>query len=87
MRIRRLLAAALLGGAMLFVLAQPASADPSVEANKELKECLEKALDGPTSDLSNAVEDCHKAKSIVTPAPPRADLGVDRVPDRARACW
>ena len=53
MRIRRLLAAALLGGAMLFALAQPASADPSVEANKELKECLEKALDGPTSDLTN----------------------------------
>ena len=49
MRIRRLLAAALLGGAMVFALAQPASADPSVEANKELKECLEKALDGPTS--------------------------------------
>ena len=52
MRIRRLLAAALLGGAMLFALAQPASADPSVEANKELNECARRRqLDGPTSDL------------------------------------
>ena len=75
MRIRRLLAAALLGGAMLFALAQPASADPSVEANKELKECLEKALDGPTSDLTNAVEDCKKSKSIVTPATPELIWG------------
>ena len=75
MRIRRLLAAALLGGAMLFALAQPASADPSVEANKELKECLEKALEGPTKDLTNAVEDCKKAKSIVTPATPELIWG------------
>lgn len=75
MRIRRLLAAALLGGAMMFALAQPASADPSVEANEHLKECLEKALDGPTSDLTNAVEDCHKAKSIVTPATPELIWG------------
>ena len=75
MRIRRLLAAALLGGAMLFVLAQPASADPSVEASKELRECLEKALDGPNADLENAVEDCHKAKSIVTPATPELIWG------------
>jgi F-type H+-transporting ATPase subunit b len=75
MRIRRLLAAALLGGAMLFALAQPASADPSVEANKELKECLETALKGKTSDLTNAVEDCKKAKSIVTPATPELIWG------------
>jgi F-type H+-transporting ATPase subunit b len=70
MRIRRLLAAALLGGAMLFALAQPASADPSVEANKELRECVEKALRGGNSDLRNAIDDCHKAKSIVVPAGP-----------------
>jgi F-type H+-transporting ATPase subunit b len=70
MRIRRLLAAALLGGAMLFALAQPASADPSVEANKELRECVEKALKGSNADLQNAINDCHKAKSIVVPAAP-----------------
>jgi F-type H+-transporting ATPase subunit b len=75
MRIRRLLAAALLGGAMLFALAQPASADPSVEANKELKECVEKALEGPIGDLKNAVDDCHKAKSIVVPAAPELIWG------------
>jgi F-type H+-transporting ATPase subunit b len=70
MRIRRLLAAVLLGGAMLFALAQPASADPSVEANKELRECAEKALEGSNADLQNALDDCHKAKSIVVPAVP-----------------
>jgi F-type H+-transporting ATPase subunit b len=75
MRIRRLLAAALLGGAMLFALAQPASADPSTEANKELRECLDTALKGKTSDLTNAVEDCKKAKSIVTPATPELIWG------------
>jgi F-type H+-transporting ATPase subunit b len=75
MRIRRLLAAMLLGGAMLFALAQPASADPSVEANKELRECLEKALEGSNADLQNAQEDCHKAKSIVVPALPELIWG------------
>ena len=77
MRIRRLLAAALLGGAMLFALAQPASADPSVEANKELKECLEKALarPRPTRTSRTTVEDCKKAKSIVTPATPELIWG------------
>lgn len=70
MRIRRLLAAALLGGAMFFALAQPAGADPSTEANKELRECAEKALEGSNADLKNALDDCHKAKSIVVPAAP-----------------
>jgi F-type H+-transporting ATPase subunit b len=75
MRIRRLLAAVLLGGAMLFALAQPASADPGVEASEELRECAEKALEGPNSDLTAAIEDCHKAKSIVTPATPELIWG------------
>jgi F-type H+-transporting ATPase subunit b len=75
MRIRRLLAAALLGGAMLFALAQPASADPSTEANKELRECAEKALQGSNADLKNALDDCHKAKSIVVPAAPELIWG------------
>jgi F-type H+-transporting ATPase subunit b len=79
MRIRRLLAAVLLGGAMLFALAQPASADPSVEANKELAECAEKAVnsyqDDSSFDVGAAIEDCHKAKSIVTPATPELIWG------------
>jgi len=70
MRIRRLLAAALVGGAMFFALAQPAGADPSTEANKELRECAEKALNGSNTDLKNSLDDCHKAKSIVVPAAP-----------------
>src|SRR5690242_3346754 len=74
MRIRRLLAAALLGGAMLFALAQPASADPSKDANKELAECVEKAVNAyhkdASVDLKNEIDDCHKAKSIVVPAGP-----------------
>jgi F-type H+-transporting ATPase subunit b len=76
MRIRRLLAAALIAGSALFVLAQPAFAeDPGTAAGKELSECLEKALssykqDHNGGDLKNAVDDCHKAKSIVVPAAP-----------------
>jgi F-type H+-transporting ATPase subunit b len=75
MRIRRLLAAALLGGAVLFAVAQPASADPSVEANEHLRECAEKALEGSNADLKNALDDCHKAKSIVVPAVPELIWG------------
>lgn len=76
MRIRRLLAAALLTGGMLFALAGPAfAADPGTTAGKELSECLEKALETykdnkNAGDLKNAVDDCHKAKSIVVPAAP-----------------
>jgi F-type H+-transporting ATPase subunit b len=69
-----LLAAALLGGAMLFALAQPASADPSKDANKELAECVEKAVHAyqqdSSVDLEGKIDDCHKAKSIVVPAVP-----------------
>jgi len=76
MRIRRLLAAALLAGGMLFVFAGPASAaDPGTTAGKDLSECLTKALDTykqdkNAGDLQNAVDDCHKATSIVVPAAP-----------------
>jgi F-type H+-transporting ATPase subunit b len=68
MRIRRLLAAALLVGGVLFAMASSAGADPSVDANKELKDCVEQALKGPIKDLKNSIDDCHKAKSIVVPA-------------------
>jgi F-type H+-transporting ATPase subunit b len=74
MRIRRLLAAALLGGAMFFALAQPASANPSKDANKELAECVETAVNAyhhdKSVDLTAEIEDCKKAKSILLPAGP-----------------
>jgi F-type H+-transporting ATPase subunit b len=76
MRIRRLLAAALIAGSALFVVAQPAFAvDPGTEEGEHLAHCLEKALqqyekDENAADLRNAIDDCHKAKSIVVPAAP-----------------
>jgi len=74
MRIRRLLAAALLAGGMLLAFAGPAfAADPGTTAGKDLSECLTKALDTYKKDhnggdLKNSVDDCHKAASIVVPA-------------------
>ena len=73
MRIRRLLAAALIAGGALFALAQPALADPGKEEGEHLAHCLEGALQEyekteNAGDLKNADEDCHKAKSIVVPA-------------------
>jgi F-type H+-transporting ATPase subunit b len=79
MRIRRLLAAALLGGAMLFTFAPPASANPSKDANKELAECVEKAVSSyhkdKSVDLTAEIEDCKKAKSILLPALPELIWG------------
>jgi F-type H+-transporting ATPase subunit b len=79
MRIRTLLAAALLGGAMLFALAPPASANPSKDANKELAECAEKAVSSyhkdKSVDLTAEIEDCKKAKSILLPALPELIWG------------
>lgn len=74
MRIRRLLAAALIAGGALLVFAPSAfAADPGTTAGKDLSDCLGKALntykkDHNGGDLKNAVDDCHKAKSIVVPA-------------------
>jgi F-type H+-transporting ATPase subunit b len=74
MRIRRLLAAALLGGAMFFALAPPAGANPSKDANKELAECAKTAVEhyekDSSFDMTSAIEDCKKAKSILVPAGP-----------------
>jgi F-type H+-transporting ATPase subunit b len=79
MRIRRLLAAAVLGGAMLFALAQPASANPSVEANKHLAECVDTALKSyekdSSVDLEAEIQDCHKSASILLPALPELIWG------------
>jgi F-type H+-transporting ATPase subunit b len=74
MRIRRLLAAALLAGAMLLTLAQPAGANPSKDANKDLAECVSKAVDAyhkdTSTDLEASIQDCHKSSSILLPAGP-----------------
>ena len=79
MRIRRLLAAALLGGAMLFALAQPASANPSKDANKDLAECVDKAVNAyhkdTSVDLEASIQDCHKSASILLPALPELIWG------------
>src|SRR5882762_1599501 len=73
MRIRRLLAAGVVAGSIVFALAPSASADPGKAAAKELRECVEKAVVSTEhtsgTELQNALEDCHKAKSIVVPAP------------------
>ena len=64
----------------------PASAaDPGTTAGKDLSECLTKALDTykqdkNAGDLKNAVDDCHKAASIVVPAAPELLWGSIAVP-------
>jgi F-type H+-transporting ATPase subunit b len=77
MRIRKLVAAGLLAGSVLFVAAQPAHAeDPGKKSGKELAECLESALKDTTaqrakgdySTFNNDVDNCRKAKSLLTPA-------------------
>lgn len=79
MRIRRLLAAMLLGGAMFVALAQPASANPSKDANKDLAECVEKAVNAyhkdTSTDLEASIQDCHKSASILLPALPELIWG------------
>src|SRR5581483_2953674 len=76
MRIRKLLAAVLLVGSTLFVVAAPAHAeDPGKKSGKELAECLESALKDTASQrakgnfttFNNDVDNCRKAKSLLTP--------------------
>lgn len=75
MRIRRLLlAGSLAAGA---VVAAPASAFAAGDHAKEVFECVEQAIDDNTKGREvdydafvNALEDCKKAKSLVTPAVP-----------------
>jgi F-type H+-transporting ATPase subunit b len=76
MRIRHFLAIAMLAGAAVLAVPSLASADPAVEANEHLRHCVEKALDNSSNDqLENALEDCHKASNIVTPAVPEIIWG------------
>jgi F-type H+-transporting ATPase subunit b len=84
MRIRRIVAAGVIAGALVVAVQVPAYAeDPGKKAGKELAECLEKALTDSKADrakndftsFNNAVEDCKKAKSIITPALPEIIWG------------
>ena len=81
MRIRRfLLAGVLVGCAAVAVV--PQSALAATDHNKEVFECVEKAIDDNTSGktvdytgFKNALDDCNKAKSLVTPATPEIVWG------------
>jgi F-type H+-transporting ATPase subunit b len=76
MRIRRLLAAGLLAGALLVAVAAPASAqDPGKKTGKELVDCVEKALSdnkssiakGSYTNFQNDLDNCRKASSLLVP--------------------
>ena len=81
MRIRRfLLAGALVGVAAVMVVPQTAFA--ADDHNKEVFECVEKAIDnnvkGKNPDyegFKNDLDDCNKAKSLVSPATPEIIWG------------
>jgi len=81
MRIRRyLLAGALVGCAAVMVV--PQSAFAAEDHNKEVFECVEKAIEnnveGNNPDyegFKNDLDDCNKAKSLVTPAVPEIVWG------------
>lgn len=84
MRIRRFVAAGVLAGALVVALQVPAYAvDPGKKSGKELVECVKKAVSDNKSAIDkkdysgfeNALEDCKKAKSIITPALPEIIWG------------
>jgi F-type H+-transporting ATPase subunit b len=78
MRIRTLALVGLLTAGSVLLLAGPAAAeDPGTKAAKELRECVEQALhdNSNATDFKNALEDCNKAKSIITPAVPEMIWG------------
>jgi F-type H+-transporting ATPase subunit b len=76
MRIRRLPLVAMLALGAVALLATPASAqegeDPGAKFQDHLEHCLEEALqskeEDPSFNLTTAVDNCHEAPSIVTPA-------------------
>jgi F-type H+-transporting ATPase subunit b len=84
MRIRSFVLAGMLAGVVVLGSVAPASAaDPGTKQGKELRDCVEKALTDTKSDAAkgsytsfkNALEDCNKAKSIITPAVPEMIWG------------
>jgi F-type H+-transporting ATPase subunit b len=81
MRIRRFLLAGVLVGCAAVVVV-PQSAFAATDHNKEVFECVEKAIDnnikGRNPDyqgFKNDLDDCNKAKSLVTPAKPEIVWG------------
>jgi F-type H+-transporting ATPase subunit b len=81
MRIRRFLLAGALVGCVA-VMAVPQGAYAAEDHNKEVFECVEKAIEenveGNNPDyqgFKNALDDCNKAKSLVTPATPEIIWG------------
>lgn len=84
MRTRKLVAATVLGLVAALALSGVAYAqDPGTKAGEELVECVESALVDNEGDIAkedyqgfeNALEDCKKAKSIITPAVPEIIWG------------
>jgi F-type H+-transporting ATPase subunit b len=84
MRLRKLVAVGLIAGAASVAITGTAHAeDPGKKAGKELVECVESALSDNKADIAkkdytsfeNALEDCKKAKSIITPAVPEIIWG------------
>jgi F-type H+-transporting ATPase subunit b len=84
MRLRKLIAVGLVTGAASLALAGTASAeDPGKKFGKELVECVESALHDNEGEIAkkdyngfeNALEDCKKAPSIITPAVPEIIWG------------
>ena len=74
--IKRLLAAALVVTGLSVAAAPPAFADPGKATGKELVDCVEKALHNNAATnakqdykpFQNALDDCRKATSLLTPA-------------------
>jgi F-type H+-transporting ATPase subunit b len=87
MRLRKLLAAAVLAGGLVLTVGSPAYAeDPGKKEGKELFECVEKAIEEHKSEVvgkknpdvlpfKQALDDCRKAKSLITPALPEIIWG------------
>jgi len=84
MRIRPMFLAGALAGLTLFVAAAPASAqDPGVKFGEHLLHCVEDAIadneaaiaDDDYTGFRNALEDCEKAPSIISPATPELIWG------------
>jgi F-type H+-transporting ATPase subunit b len=79
MRIRRFVLVGVLAGAALLAAAAPAWAeDPGAKHDKELVECTEEALhehEGDDGAIVDALEDCKKSKSIISPALPELIWG------------
>ncbi|MFN8037040.1 MAG: F0F1 ATP synthase subunit B [Acidimicrobiia bacterium] len=73
MRIRRLLCAGLLAVTPIVALSvtatEAAAATPRAVKSGELRDCVEEALKKTKeADLKTAVDDCHKAPSLIAPA-------------------